>query len=100
MVVDYKNVCNTVRCKSPCLLTKELGILDLNKLGKYTFNVLVCIVIDVSCSKIYDRKPSYSKCQGSLAAAKNVRDFENDAKKIKATQATVDKIKLALKKDS
>lgn len=92
MVVDYKNVCNTVRCKSPCLLTKELGILDLNKLGKYTFNVLACIVIDVSCSKIY-------KCQGSLAAAKNVRDFENDAKKIKATQATVDKIKLALKED-
>ena len=99
MVVDYKNVCNTVRCKSPCLLTKELGIFDLNKLGKYTFNLLACIVIDVSSSKMYDRKPFYSKCQGSLAAAKNVRDFENDAKKIKATQATVDKIKLALKKD-
>ena len=84
MVVDYKNVCNTVRCKSPCLLTKEHGILDLNKLGKYTFNVLACIVIDVSCSKIHDRKPSYSKCQGSLAAAKNMRDFENDAKKNKS----------------
>ena len=28
-----------------------------------------------------------------------MRDFENDAKKIKATQATVDKIKLALKED-
>lgn len=62
LVVDYKNVCNIVRCKLLCLFIKEFGILDLNKFGKYIFNVLVCIVIDVLCSKIYDRKLFYLKC--------------------------------------